>query len=49
MFLEAGEGYSYLNDNEPSFLTVDVESQMARFVAKILRVCSRLVVLMYCT
>ena len=40
---------SYLSDDDPSSLAVDTESQMARFVTKILRVCSGVVVLTYCT
>ena len=32
-----------------SSLAINAESQIAKFVAKILRVCSGLVVLMYCT
>ena len=52
MFLGAGEGYtplSYSSDDDSSSLVVDAEGQMARFVVKTLRVCSRLVVLTYCT
>ena len=37
------------SDDDLSSLAVDAESQMARFVTKTLRVCSRLVVLTYCT
>ena len=40
-------GLSYWNDDDLSSLVVDVERQMARFVAKTLRVCSRLLVLTY--
>ena len=40
---------SYLSDDDPSSLAVDAEGQMVRFVTKTLRVCSRLVVLTYCT
>ena len=50
VFLGAGEGIyalSYLSDDDPSSLAVDAEGQMARFVTKTLRVCSRLVVLTY--
>ena len=51
MFLGAGGEYalSYSSDDDPSSLAVDVEGQMTRFVTKTLRVCSRLVVLTYCT
>ena len=49
MFFEAGErSLSYSSNDDLSSLAVDEEGQMARFVAKILRVCSRLVVLTYC-
>ena len=40
---------SYLSDDDPLSLAVDVEGQMARFVTNTLRVCSGLVVLTYCT
>ena len=40
---------SYLSDDDPSSLAADAEGQTARFVTKTLRVCSRLVVLTYCT
>ena len=40
---------SYLSDDGPSSLVVDAEGQMARFVTITLRVCSRLVLLTYCT
>ena len=40
---------SYSNDDDPSYLAVDAEGQTARFVTKTLRVCSRLVVLTFCT
>ena len=40
---------NYSSDDDPSSLAVDVEGQTARFVTKTLRVCSRLVVLTYCT
>ena len=42
LFLGAGATGS---DDDLSSLAVDVEGQMARFVAKTLRVCGRLVVL----
>ena len=42
-------GLSNLREDELSSLAVDVEGQMARFVARTLRVCSGLVILMYCT
>ena len=38
-----------LSDNDTSSLVVDVVSQMARLVAKTLRMCSGLVILTYCT
>ena len=38
-------GLSHLSDDDLSSLAVDAEGQMARFVAKTLRVCSGLVVL----
>ena len=48
MFFEAGEkSLSYSSNDDLSSLAVDEEVQMARFVAKTLRVCSRLVVLTY--
>ena len=37
------------SDDDPWSLAVDAEGQIATFVTKTLRVCSRLVVLMYCT
>ena len=40
---------SYLSDDDSSSLAVDAEGQMARFVTKTLGVCSRLVLLTYCT
>ena len=40
---------SYLSDDDPSSLAVRAEGQTARFVTKTLRVCSQLVVRMYCT
>ena len=40
---------SYSSDDDSSFMAVDAEGQMARFVTKTLRVCSGLVVLTYCT
>ena len=39
----------YLSDDDPLFLAVDAECQMARFGTKTLRVCSGLVVQTYCT
>ena len=38
---------SYLTDNDLSSFAVDMEGQMARFVAKTMRVFSGLVVLTY--
>ena len=35
--------------NDPSYLAVDAEGQVARFVAKTLRVCRGLLVLLYYT
>ena len=40
---------SYSSNDDLSSLVVDAEGQMARFVAKILTVSSRLVILMYWT
>ena len=40
---------SYSSVDDQSSLTVDAEGQIARFVTDTLRVCSRLVVLTYCT
>ena len=42
-------GLSYSSDDDLSSLAVDAEGQMAGFVAKTLRVCSGLVLLMYWT
>ena len=42
-------GASYSSDDDLSFLAVDAEHQMAKFLAKTLRVCGGLVVLTYCT
>ena len=44
---ERGYGWSYLSNDNLSSLAVDVECQMAKFLAKTLRVCSGLVVLTY--
>ena len=38
---------SYSSDNDLSSLVKDAESQMARLVAKVLRVCNGLVILTY--
>ena len=38
-----------LSKDDISSLVINAESQIAKFVAKILQVCSGLVVLMYCT
>ena len=40
---------NYSSNDNPSSLAVDTEDQMARFGTKALGVCSRLVVLTYCT
>ena len=50
-FREQEREYALSNssDDDPSSLVVDAEGQMARFVTKTLRLCSRLVVLTYCT
>ena len=48
-FLGGEYALSNSSDDDPSSLAVDAEGQMARFVTKTLRVCSRLVVLTYCT
>ena len=42
-------GFGYSSDDDLSSLAVDAEGQMARFVAKTLRVGSVLVILTYCT
>ena len=47
MCLGAGEGNRYSSDNDQPSLAIDAKGQLARFVAKTLRVCSKLVVLTY--
>ena len=42
-------GLNYFSDNDLSSFVVDVGDQMARFVAKTLRVCSGVIVLTYLT
>ena len=42
-------GLSYSSDDDQYSLVLDTEGQMDKFVAKTLRVCSRLVVLTYWT
>ena len=44
MFLGAGErNMRYLSDNDLLSLVIDAEGQMARFVAKTLKVCSGII------
>ena len=50
MFLGAGVGkygLSYSSDNDLSYLEVDADGQIAKFVDETLRVCSALVVQTY--